>query len=85
MRQQTEATPQDYHDIFEVDVRGQRILSQLWRVFAKSSVTDGGIDAVLKTFERMGQRNVLEFLVRQINRANGVEDMETNQGEDDET
>lgn len=74
MAQNNRATPDDYRDIFEIDKRGQRIFEDLWLRFAKHAVTEGGIDAVLKTFERMGQRKVLEFITLQINRANGVND-----------
>lgn len=71
-------TAQDYADLFEVDKRGARILDDLLRRFVRPAVTDGGIDAVLKTFERQGQRKPLDFIMGQINRANGVQD----EGED---
>ena len=73
-------TPQDYADIFEVDKRGQRILEDLICRFVRSSVTDGGIDAVLKTYERIGQRKPLDFITSMINRANGVAE-DPNQGD----
>lgn len=67
-------TPQDYADLFEVDKRGQRILEHLISVFTRPPVCIGGIDAVLQTYDRMGQRKVLDFILQQINRANGVPD-----------
>lgn len=73
-------TPQDYADLFEVDKRGQRILEDLICRFVRPSVTDGGIDAVLKTYERLGQRKPLDFITSMINRANGVAD-DPNQGD----
>jgi len=73
-------TPQDYADIFEVDKRGQRIMEDLICRFVRSSVTDGGIDAVLKTYERIGQRKPLDFITSMINRANGVAE-DPNQGD----
>lgn len=72
-------TPDDYRDLFEVDRRGQRILDDLIARFVRPAVTDGGIDAVLKTFERQGQRKPLDFIMQQINRANGAPD--DNQGD----
>jgi hypothetical protein len=72
-------TPDDYRDLFEIDRRGQRILEDLIARFVRPSVTDGGIDAVLKTFERQGQRKPLDFIMQQINRANGAPD--DNQGD----
>lgn len=73
-------TPQDYADLFEVDKRGARILDDLVLRFARPAVNKGGIDAVLQTYQRMGAREVLEFIANQINRANGVRVDET-QGE----
>ena len=71
---------QDYADLFEVDKRGQRILEDLIRRFVRPSVSTGGIDAVLQTYERMGQRKPLDFITTQINRANGVRE-DQNQGD----
>lgn len=72
----TERTPQElaalYHDVFDEDKRGAAILEDLVRRFTRPPVTEGGIDAVLKTYERMGMRRVVEYIVMQVNRANGV-------------
>lgn len=67
-------TPQDYADLFEVDKRGQRILDDLIRRFIRPPVSVGGIDAVLQTYDRAGQRKPLDFIMQQINRANGAPD-----------
>lgn len=80
MSQTERPTPQDYADLFEVDKRGTRILDDLVLRFARPAVNKGGIDAVLQTYQRMGAREVLEFIANQINRANGVQVDET-QGE----
>lgn len=66
--------PRIYRRIFEQDTDGAAILDELWRVFAKSAVCTGGIDAVLQTYRNDGARMVLEHIVRRINQANGVED-----------
>lgn len=67
-------TAQDYKDLFEVDKRGQRILDDLIRRFIRPPVSVGGIDAVLQTYDRAGQRKPLDFIMQQINRANGAPD-----------
>ena len=69
---ETRPTPQDYADLFETDKRGARILDDMIRRFARPAVNKGGIDAVLQTYQRMGAREVIEFIANQINRANGV-------------
>ncbi len=80
MSHEQRPTPQEYADLFEVDKRGARILDDLIQRFARPAVNKGGIDAVLQTYQRMGAREVLEFIANQINRANGVQVDET-QGE----
>jgi hypothetical protein len=69
---QTTVSPDLYRQIFEVDKRGAALLEDLIKRFSQPAVTDGGIDAVLKTYERMGSTKVVQFIVGQINRANGV-------------
>jgi len=69
----TKPKPQDYAAIFEDDRRGSAILEDLVSRFARPAVTTGGIDAVLKTYQRDGMRQVTDFIVNQINRAHGVD------------
>lgn len=77
MRREDEALerPQIYRDIFEIDSRGQVIFDDLYARFASNAKvhTDGGIDAVLKTYRAAAHREVIEYIVQQINRANGVQ------------
>lgn len=77
----TEITPAVYKAIFEDDRRGAAILDDLLVRFKPKVVTDGGIDAVLKTYRHAAHREILEFIVSQINRANGVPDPNADQGE----
>lgn len=70
-------TPNTYADIFEDDTRGAAILEDLVRRFSRPTVTKGGIDAVLETYHRAGQRSVVDWIVAQINRAHGVDDAGT--------
>lgn len=65
-----------YRDIFETDKRGAELFDDLYRRFAsKARVhTAGGIDAVLKTYQDAAHREVIEYIVTRVNRANGVND-----------
>lgn len=72
MSRPPDVTPELFREIFEIDKRGAALLEHLITRFTQPAVTDGGIDAVLKTYERMGQQKVLQHIVGQINRANGV-------------
>lgn len=74
-----------YHDLFELDARGQTIFDDLYARFAGSAKvhTDGGIDAVLKTYRTAAHREVIEYIVRCVNRHRGVNDSPTQPENDD--
>ena len=72
MSRAPQVNPELFREIFEVDKRGAALLEHLIERFSQPAVTDGGIDAVLKTYERMGSNRVVQYIVGQINRANGV-------------
>lgn len=76
-----EVTHDTYLDVFERHPAGAAVLEDLIARFTQPAVTDGGIDAVLKTYQRMGQRRVLDHILLQINRAHDVPDQPT--GESD--
>lgn len=61
-----------YRQIFEVDQRGAAILEDLTLLFSQQAATEGGIDAVLKTYLRSGQHSVIQHIVKQCNIANRV-------------
>ena len=67
-----------YLDIFETDKRGAEVFEDLYRRFAgRAKVhTEGGIDAVLKTYRDSAHREVVEYIVRCCNRARGVEEQQ---------
>lgn len=69
--------PSLYAEVFEDDTRGAAILEDLIARFSRPTVTKGGIDAVLETYHRAGQRSVVDWIVAQINRAHGVDDVDT--------
>lgn len=71
----TEQIDAMFKRVFEEHHEGRIILEVLIRQFghAKPAV-EGGIDAVLKTYRAMGNREVVDNIVLRINRANGVND-----------
>lgn len=74
--QPPEVTPAMYLEVFEQHSTGRLVLEDLIKRFTQAAVTDGGIDAVLKTYMRMGQRRVLDHLIGQINRAQGLPELQ---------
>lgn len=63
-----------YRQIFEVDARGAAILEHMVQRFSQKAEVEGGIDAVLKTYHRMGQHSVVQHILAHVNRANNVDD-----------
>lgn len=65
-----------YHDIFEADRRGQAIFEDLYKRFAAGAKVhcQGGIDAVLQTYRDAAHREVIEYIVKRVNRMSGVDD-----------
>jgi hypothetical protein len=74
-----EQLAETYRQIFEVDKRGALILEHLVSRFSQPAKVDGGIDAVLTTYHRLGQNSVVQHVVAMINRANNVPDNEEQQ------
>lgn len=73
-----------FRDVFETDRRGAACLEHLLQRFGRTKVhTDGGIDAVLKTYRAAAHREILDFIVAQINLANGVTDSNPEGNDDD--
>lgn len=62
-----------YRDVFEDDRRGAAILEDLHLKFGRVSVhTDGGIDAILKTFKSGAQAAVIGYIHNRIAKANNM-------------
>ncbi len=72
-----------YRDIFEADRRGAAILEDLVRRFARPPPRSFDQAAVNETFARAHQRAVLDYIVLQINLANGVNDEPQPEGDQD--
>jgi hypothetical protein len=60
-----------YKAVFETDVRGQKVFAHLTKRFASGEaiVTEGGIDAVLQTYRKAANREVLDFILTMLDRA----------------
>ena len=68
------ATPEDYALIFESHRVGQKILEDLIARFGHTRSHSEGIDRILDTFEKAGQRKVVDYIALQINKSHGVRD-----------
>lgn len=69
-----EITPEDYKRVFEEMAGGPQILEELTRRFGQPVFVKGGQEGDRETCYRAGQRSVLDFILLQVNRANGVND-----------
>ena len=76
-----EQTDAMFRRVFEDHHEGRLVLELLIQRFARNACTIGGIDAILKTYQQSGHREVLDHIVLRINRANGVQDDANNQEE----
>lgn len=76
-----EQTDAMFKRVFEDHHEGRLVLELLIQRFARNACTIGGIDAILKTYQQSGHREVLDHIVLRINRANGVQDDANNQEE----
>ena len=65
---------QIYRRLFEDSADGVAVLEDLVARFSRPQVSKGGIDAILKTYENGGARKVVDYILAQINTANGVPD-----------
>jgi hypothetical protein len=67
--------PHLYKAVFEDDRRGQALLEDLHRRFCvRPNPNDFTQEGMLRGFVRSHQREVIEYIVRQINRANGAQE-----------
>ena len=63
-------TAATYRNLFDLDVNGVRVLEHLTSIFCKSTYVRGGQEAERESCFRAGERSVVEFIIKQINRAN---------------
>ncbi|EPY7158628.1 Bbp19 family protein [Klebsiella pneumoniae] len=67
-------SPADYKRIFEEMPGGAEVLDEITRRFGREAYVKGGTEGDRETCYRAGQRSVLDFILMQINRADGVND-----------
>lgn len=65
-----------YYRVFEQHAEGALVLEDLIRRFSQPPVYKDGIDGVRISDHRAGARSVVDFIVRQLNKTNGVQDHE---------
>lgn len=63
-------TAETYRNLFDLDINGMRVLEHLAATFGKSIYVRGGHEADRESCFRAGQNDVLQFILKQINRAN---------------
>lgn len=71
-----EVTPEMYARVFETHHEGRLILEDLVKRFASNPYVKGGLEADRETCYRAGKSSVPNFILQQINIANGVNDDE---------
>lgn len=69
-----QVSPADYKRVFEEMAGGPQVLDELTRRFGRAAYVPGGTEGDRETCYRAGQRSVLDFILMQINRADGVND-----------
>lgn len=74
MSRQYEASPAAYRRVFEDSKEGAAILEDLIKRYSQMPKAEG-IDRLINMAEQKGRREVLDFIVAMINRANGVDDV----------
>lgn len=67
-------SPADFKRIFEEMPGGAEVLAEITRRFGREAYVKGGTEGDRETCYRAGQRSVLDFILMQINRADGVND-----------
>lgn len=63
-------TAETYRNIFDLDINGVRVLEHLASTFGKSIYVRGGLEADRESCFRAGQNDVVQFILKQVNRAN---------------
>lgn len=63
-------TEETYRNLFDIDINGVRVLEHLTATFCNSTYVRGGQEADRESCFRAGQSNVVQFIIKQVNRAN---------------
>lgn len=70
----SDPTPIDYARVFDSDPAGQHVLEHLVKRYGGGVFVKGGHEGDRETCFRAGARSVLDFILAQIDRANGSTD-----------
>lgn len=63
-------TAETYRNLFDIDINGMRVLEHLTAKFGNSTYVKGGQEAERESCFRAGQNDVIQFILKQVNRAN---------------
>ncbi|MFT3806100.1 hypothetical protein [Arenimonas sp.] len=74
MAERQQLPPEAYARVFENIPEGQQILEELVARFGRNPYKPGGLDAQRATDFNAGGLEVVQFILRRINRAHGVDD-----------
>lgn len=64
------ATPETYRLVFDFDTSGQRVLAHLQSKYLRDAYVDDRHGGERETCVRLGQRQVISYIINQINEAN---------------
>jgi hypothetical protein len=71
-----QCTPATYARVFEGDPNGQLVLADLCKRFYRDPYVKGGAEAERETLVRLGNRQIVEFILKQIGRTPEDDDAE---------
>lgn len=77
--EQVKATPEMFARVFEGMPEGGVILQDLVSRFGRNPYVAGGHEGDRETCRRAGQREVVDFILRRINTANGFNEPESDE------
>lgn len=83
MTQMNKVDALSYKELFDLNKDGEAILNDLVKRFARNPYVQGGQEAERESCYRAGQNSVIQHILKQINRADGV-DYKQPQDDDDE-
>lgn len=69
----TRLSPEVYARVFENHAEGAQILEDLIARFGRNPYVRGGLEAQRQTDFNAGQHEVVQFILRRINQAHGVD------------
>lgn len=74
MTQMNKVDSLSYKELFDLNKDGEAILNDLINRFMRNPYVRGGQEAERESCYRAGQNSVIQHILKQINRADGVDD-----------